>query len=162
MVGPSALLPISLPSYQCNFDARSGVLLHHGAEAGQRGLDVLARTAAHRVVRPDDGGPPRSAPLLIGDREQRLRNLGGPLGEVIAELRAARRGEVRPEGLELGDHAREQGLDDSMVVAGRERGYRLVGNLEPGRGEPGLAGKLMIDERLAVGDYLRLDSGAEP
>jgi glyoxylase-like metal-dependent hydrolase (beta-lactamase superfamily II) len=36
----------------------SGVLLHHGTEVRQGGLDVLSRTFAHRAVRLDDRGPP--------------------------------------------------------------------------------------------------------
>ena len=40
-----------------------GVLLHHRAEGGQRGLDVLARAAAHHLVRLDDRARPDFAAM---------------------------------------------------------------------------------------------------
>src|SRR5215472_12665930 len=137
------------------------VLLDHDAKVRQRGLNVLGRTPADRVVRLDDRRPPRTVTHGVGHRQEGLRYLVGPFGQVVAEVGTTGRLEVGPERLQLVGHVRKHVRDRLLVVARRERGHRLVGDLDRGSGDATLAGELLFDHRLDISDNPRLDLGGE-
>src|SRR5882724_2363822 len=66
-------------------EASAHVLLDQRAEAGRRGLDVLRRPAAHRLVGLDHYGTLGIPAHPVGYRQQGLGHLATPLGQVIPE-----------------------------------------------------------------------------
>ncbi len=162
-----ALAPARTPAVttgRCGRDstlASARVLQHQIADAGERGLDVLAGVAADSTVRLDDRGPLRNLRHPIRYRKQRLRHLVTALGQIIAELGATGSGEVRPERLQLVHQLREHLLHRAVEIARGEAGHCLVGELDRGPGYPGLVRDLLVDQRAAVGEHLWPGVGRE-
>src|SRR5579859_403100 len=137
------------------------VLLYQGTEVGERGRDVLGGAAAHGLVGLHDHGPVGDRAVGIAHGEQGLGHLVASLDQVVAEPGGTGGTEVRPERLKLDHHLRDQLLHLALEVTRREGVRRLVRDLDRGAGDPGLGGDLLLDQLLAVVDYLRLRVGRE-
>ena len=64
-------------------------------------------------------------------------------------------------GSSLADHVRDQRFHHGLQVARGERVRGLVGQLDRGAGDAGLGRDLLLDQRQAVGDDVRLGVGGK-
>src|SRR5689334_7847495 len=113
------------------------VLVYQVADARERGLDVLAGTAADRAVGLDDRGTARGCRLRVRHRQQVARHFVAALGQIVAELAATSSVEVRPVGFELADELGKQLPGHVVGVARHELVHRPEGELDRGPGDAG-------------------------